>query len=56
MESCLVGVLVKQASEGKSAENGFKEARVAAQSELNSTYGCFLDIFQIKTKWGSVSC
>ena len=44
MESCLVGVLVKQAREEKSAENGFKEARVVAQSELNSTYGCFLDI------------
>ena len=57
MESCLVGVLVKQAREGKRAENRFKkDAWVTAQRELNSTYGCFLDIIQVKTKWGLVSC
>ena len=51
MESFLVGVLVKQAREGKRAENGFKkEAWVAARRKLNSTYGCFLDIIQVKTK------
>ena len=57
MESCLVGVLVKQARGGQRAENGFKkEAWVATQRELKSTYGCFLDIIQAETKWGSVSC
>ena len=51
MESCLVGVLVKQARERKRAENGFKkEAWVTAQRELNSTYGCSLNIIQVKTK------
>ena len=56
MESFFVGVLVKQVREGKRAENGFKkEAWVAAQRELNSTHGCFLDIIQLKTKCGGKS-
>ena len=42
MEICLVGVLVKQAREGKCAENGFKqEAWVVAQGELNTINGVF---------------
>ena len=46
-------MLVKLAREGNRADNVFqKEAWLVAEKELNSIYGCFLDIMQVKNKVG----